>query len=172
MKPKTIAIPILLSLLLVLGVANVVGRTSPTDVLQTIPPIIVSGPNAIAGCTVLSTSPGSIVQATSGFLMATCPNNAAAVTLRGTQTPTFLLATGLQQIAIMLAGYPCSFQFRQQFGNTFETFGANITSGSPITFTDQPANSTSLPSGSGYNYCLYYVNAPVGGLTTFTIAWA
>lgn len=148
-------------------------RTTTTDVLQTIPPIIVSGPNAIALCTVLNVTPGSVVAGTTGFLKANCPNNQPAIDLRGTETPTFVLATGWQQIVLMTNGYPCSFSFRVvPFPNEFETVGTNMTSGTSITFINTtPVNSTSLTVG-GYEYCLYFSNPPINGLATFTIAWS
>ena len=150
-----------------------------TDAIQTIPPIIVSGPNAVAGCTVLNLSPGSIVTGTSGFVQANCPNNTPAISLNGTETPTFLLSTGWTQISLIQYIYPCSFSFRQVFhltvnGTTTTTMGRlvgmNLTSGSPVTFTQSSNSTTSLMFG-GYNYCLYYQNPPVNGIATFTVSW-
>jgi len=151
-----------------------------TDVIQTIPPIIVSSPNAIAGCTILNLSPGSVVSGSSGFVQANCPNNVPAITLNGTETPTFLLSTGWNQISLMYSTYACSFQFLQVFhftvnGTTTTTFGRligmNITSLNPISFTSSSTSTTQLMVG-GYNYCLYYQNPSLNGISTFAISWS
>ena len=150
-----------------------------TDAIQTIPPIIVSGPNAVAGCTVLNLFPGSIVTGTAGFVQANCPNNTPAISLNGTETPTFILSTGWDQISLMYYTYACSFTFQQTFhftvnGTTTTTMGrlvgVNLTSGSPVTFTKSSNSTTSLMSG-GYNYCLHYQNPPINGIATFTVSW-
>lgn len=168
-------------ILLVLAVLIVpVAATQRTsDAIQTIPPIIVSGPNAIAGCTVLNLTPGSIVTGTSGFVQANCPNNTPAILLNGTETAAFLLSTGWTQISLMFHTYPCSFNFRQVFhltinGTTTTTLGRligmNITASIPLTFTSASDSTTVLMAG-GYNYCLYYQNPPANGIATFTVSW-
>jgi hypothetical protein len=146
-------------------------QTAPTsDVLQVIPPIIVSSPTAIAGCTVLNLSPGSAVTGTNGFIQANCPNGAPAVIFGvATETPTFLLATGFAQVSLMYYSSSCNFHFFSTFAHRL--VGTNLTSSGPITFTSQSNSTTQLLAG-GYNYCLYYQNPPVNGILSFTIAWS
>lgn len=158
---------------------NVSQKTTPpasTDALQTLPPIIASGPNAVAGCTLLNVVPGSIVTGTTGFVRANCPNTSAMLFGQATETPTFILATGFQQIVLMANSDPCGFIFKVTIPSGFnihgfQTIGVNLTSSGPITFTNNFMNSTDLSTG-GYDYCLYYSNVPSTGVASFTIAWS
>lgn len=145
---------------------------SPTDALQTIPPIIASSPTAIAGCTIMSVVPGSAIVGTSGFLRATCPGSVYhAIKLGATETPTFLLTTGWTAMSIMFADNPCSFNFLGS-GSAAFLMGKNLTSGTPITFLPANQYSTTQLTTGPYDYCLFYSNPPSGGMLTFTVAWS
>jgi hypothetical protein len=173
MKKTFKAIIILLIVSLITSVSAMkyfdVARTSLTDSIQTIPPIIVSGPNAISNCNLLSLTPGSVVAGTSGFVQASCPNGTGAETLQGTETPTFtLLSTGWTQIVLMWYSNPCSFSFFSTFAHRL--IGMNMTSNNPVAFTALSNSTTQLMFGS-YNYCLFYQNPTANGIQTFTISW-
>lgn len=166
LKAKILVSIVLIALLVMPVLAT---RTAPNDVLQTIPPITVSSPTAIAGCTILNLSPGSAITGRSGFIQASCPNFVPAIILSGTETPTFLLATGFTQVSLFYAGFGCSFNFNPPAIGRL--VGLNLTSSGPITFTNNSNSTTQLLAG-GYNYCLFYQNPPANGILSFTIAWS
>jgi hypothetical protein len=173
MKKFSVIALISLAILIVPVMAQ---RTALTDVLQTIPPIIVSGPNAIAGCTVLNLSPGSVVSGTTGVIQANCPNGVPAVTLAGTETPTFLLTLGWTRISLEYSSYACEsgqMLFAGVFGSRVPVrlIGLDLNSGTPVTMTTLSNSTTQLLMG-GYNYCLYYQNPPINGIATFTVSWS
>lgn len=144
--------------------------TNSTDAAQVIPPIVISGPTAIASCTLMELMPGSIVTGTSGFIQATCPTVGSAIIFKHatSEIPTWVGSTWMQ-IAIMQMGYSCTFNFHDATDGHLT--GQNLTSGAPVAFTDNPSPSIlSAGTGTGYNYCLYYSN-PTGGIATFGIAW-
>ncbi len=170
---KTLRVIIVLFTIIFLVFPALAQKTGPTDVLQTIPPIIVSSRTAQAGCTILNLSPGSAVSGGSGFIQASCPNFVPAIILSGTETPNFILATGFTQIALFYASLSCSFNYlphRPGFPPD-RLLGMNLTSSTPITFTTASNSTTQLLEG-GYNYCLYYQNPPINGILTFTISWS
>jgi hypothetical protein len=156
----------LLPLLMLLSIGSVMALPH-TAILQTVPGIAVGSATAVIGCTVLSMSPGSIIENTAGFIVASCQQPGYAVDFHRTlsETPTFV-ANGWIQITLMRAGVTCGYPA------TFFIGGSNMTSGSPIPFSDNGSNST-LAAGGGtpYNYCLYFSNAPLTGIASFSITW-
>jgi hypothetical protein len=153
-----------LVLLLTIGSVMAVPRTT---ILQTIPGIAVGSPTAVIGCTLLFLTPGSINENTAGFIVASCQQVGYAVSFHRTlsETPIFI-ATGWVQVTLVQVGFSCAYP------TTFIGGEANMTSGSPIPFSDAGSGST-LAAGGGtpYNYCLYFSNVPSTGIVSFSITW-
>ena len=183
---KKIGIVLLVALACLIILPNIMAKTA-TDVLQTIPPILVSNPTAIAMCTVLTVVPGSVIAGQSGVLSAFCPfaqNNGAinfpqlTDTTRN-ETPTFILTTGFTAVSLQLSttirsGSGCLPANQLGFNNTINTgitLGQFITNGASVTFVSQGLFNATHPQFGFYDYCLWYSNPPVNGIATFTIAW-
>lgn len=153
-------------MLLFLGIVSAAPHTA---ILETIPAVAVGSSTAVLGCTVLSIMPGSIIENSAGFVRASCPGIGYAIDFHHTlsETPTFV-NPGWTQIVLMQIGYSCSFNFLQG-----SLVGANMTTLTPISFSDSATNS-SLGAGSGtpFDYCLYYANPPVSGFASFSITWS
>lgn len=168
MQRRTIAkLTIALALMFVIIAPTYARPLVPVQ--QTIPPVVSSSNTAIPGCSELTTYFGGVIENTVGFILATCPNNHPAMLFGiATEAPSFLLATGFDQISIMYYTFPCNFNFLPS--NSNRLVGANITSGAGITFTGA-SNSTSQLLSGGYNYCLHYTNPPNTGIGSFSISW-
>lgn len=155
--------------IILVALPSVVAKTAPTDVLQTIQPVVVSTSSAVAGCSSLDLNPGSAIFGSSGWIMASCLHG-PAITLEGaSETPSFALTLGWDGIVLQSQFFnSCSFPIVIQTLAGPRLSGSNMTSGQPIQFSTW--TSTTLPLG-GYNYCLHYSNPGLTGIAAFSVSW-
>ena len=183
---KKIGLTILLVLAFLTALPLISAKTA-TDVLQVIPPVVVSNRTAVSLCTVLTLVPGSVITGQSGVVSAFCPysSNNGAIDFQQltdttrSETPTFILTTGWTAISLQLSttirsGFGCLPANQLGFNNTQNTgitLGQFLTSGSPVSFISQATFNSTMPQFGIYDYCLWYTNPPANGILTFTVSW-
>jgi hypothetical protein len=175
----------LTAVILAIGAAFLGGTTyaARNGTITTSTPGVAAGTsdNTRINCSPFEAQPGMVVIGSSGFIMVSCPNgNAFGVGNTLSETPTITLSLGVRQVFIVDGSFFCSFQGWNIPGivpGTTQLQAENLTSGLPVAFG--PYDSTTgvtppgtLPNESGYNFCLYYTNAPPTGIAPVTISWS
>ena len=176
MKQSSKLIAVFLTVLTVTMIIQVqISRArAPTDVTQTVGPVVVSTSTAIALCSTLTTSPGSAISGGSGVLVAFCPgalnNGAIWFPTTSTEIPTFSLSVGFYNMSIQMAntiynGVGCTMQLRQ----SSVSIGISISSGTAVQFST--TTNTTLMTPGIYDYCLWYSQPLITGIAAFGISW-
>lgn len=170
---------ILISSLLLLAMisAGTIAQAARTPTLTTIPPVQITSKGVLFECSPSIIFPGSVNQATAGFLRVKCPTGGyVQLGINGNLSliPTFTLPSGYLNASIIVsqsAGSPCNFNFKQLVtGNTTFPSGAILTSGNPIAFSS-PVIQGQMQAGL-YDYCLQYDSSQATSqINGFTVSW-